>query len=539
MIPFFHFDLVHLNTNRKDKIMPYRKPPITKLTDKFLGFCAVTPNRKFMNLFERADVKNVLVSYHYIRKNPTLTGELLDQVRSRGGLFMTDSGAFSFLNDKSFDPTRFDWDSYVEEYAIWLDNNKSFIFSACNLDVDLFVGANRVRRWNETYFEKLGEEINTIYVAHPNVFGKGRLDSFKEYCDQYSYVAVNEKMKDEVSSIYQTAKITKTCIHGLAWTKPTLLDDNPFFSVDSSSWVNYQKYGATPVFDGSNFKQYDNNEKSIRTTQKMKCEHYGVKYYEFVNEKDEETGKHNDDEGLTFSLRSWMDVFNHIKKFARTKLNFTLADMLQGKQTVFVEDQSGTPAPATGGRGILGSLANKGIVSHNAVATTYQTNDDGSEVAMYEKRQTGKIAIADFIKTSGDVMICNYCHIAEKCPLFKEDNTCGFDFSQSDANKDPLSTINNLIAIQTERVNRALLMEKMEGGNINKVYSAELKALDNLNISKMNILTTIQNKGIDVKRVVVEHVNMDQSQGQTIDVTPQKPAGFQEMLLGMLSSGDK
>lgn len=513
--------------------MPYRIPPITKLTDKFVGYCAVTPNKKFMKLFERADVKNVLVSYHYIRKNPSLTKDLIQQVRDRGGLFMTDSGAFSFLNDKTFNPQTFDWDSYVEEYAQWLDDNKEYIFSACNLDVDLFVGGDKVREWNAKYFEKLGEDINSIYVAHPNIFGNGRLDAFKEYCKEYDYVAVNEKMVDEVTSIYQTAKLTKTCIHGLAWTKPSILDDNPFFSVDSSSWVNYQKFGATPVFDGTNFKQYDNNDKAIRTTLKPKCIHYGVEHKKFVTEKDEE-GNHNDDEGLTFSLRTWGDVFHHIKKFARTKLTTTVGDMLEGKVTVFNEDTSNstpTPAPTGASSGIMGALGNKGIISAPAIATTFVKDEDGGEVAMYEKRSVGKIAIGEFIKKSGDVMVCNYCHIAEKCPMFKEDSECAFDFAPAESSNNPLTTIDFLIKTQTERVNRAMLIEKMEGGNINKVYSAELRILEGLNMSRMGILTAIQNKGLNVSKVIVEHTNSGEP--RTIESEPEDD-GFKSMLLNMM-----
>ena len=518
--------------------MPYRKPPITKLSDKFIGYCAVTPNKKFMKLFERADVKNVLVSYHYIRKNPSLTQELIQQVRDRGGLFMTDSGAFSFLNDKTFDPKKFDWDSYVEEYTSWLHDNKTYIFSACNLDVDNFVGADRVRRWNELYFDKMREDMNIIYVAHQNVFGRGKLDAFKEYTQEYNYVGVNESFKDEVSSIYQTAKMTKTCIHGLAWTKPTLLDDNPFFSVDSSSWVNYQKFGATPVFDGINFKQYDNNYKAIRSTLKHKCVHYGVKYYEFVHEVDEGTTKHNDDEGLTFSLRTWMDTFQHVKKFARTKLIYTLEDMLEGKKTIFLDQEEElieqpelvVEGVAPKKKSIMDALMTKGISSVPAVPTTYKADETGGEVAMYEKRTGGKIAIDTFIKQTGDVMVCNYCHIADKCPMFKEDNTCAFDFSASETTKTPLDTIDNLIRIQTERVNRAMLIEKMEGGNINKVYSQELRVLDQMNTSRVNLLITIQNKGLNVSKVIVEHSNGEQ---KTTEPQPTE-GGFQSLLLDMM-----
>ena len=512
--------------------MPFRKPPITKLSDKFLGFCAVTPNKAFMELFERADVKNVLVSYHYIRQNPIMTKDMMQQVRDHGGLFMTDSGAFSFLTDKKFNAQKFDWDSYVEDYAEWLDDNKEFVFSACNLDVDLYVGADRVRRWNEIYFDVLNKHINCIYVAHQNVFGRGKLDALNEYCKDYDYVAVNDGLKDEVSAVYAKAKVTKTNIHGLAWTKPTLLDDNPFFSVDSSSWVNYQKYGSTPVFDGTNFKQYDNNDKAIRSTLKNKCSHYGVKYYEFCNEKDHETGEHNDKEGLTFSLRTWLDVFQHIKKFARTKLTTTLEDRLQGKATVFHEDPSGslpTTAPASNPPSLIsGALSSLGVSATPAIPISYGQDEDGDEVAMYEKRPKGKVAIAEFIKTKGDMMVCNTCHIADKCPIFKEDNECGFDFGSQDLVSDPLTAINYMIHIQTERVNRAMVIEKMEGGNINKVYSQELKILENLNLSRMNILTIIQNKGVNVSKVVVEH---------TTDKTSQEDSqpGFKEMMMAMMN----
>lgn len=505
----------------------YKSPPTTKLTDKFLGYCAVTPNKKFMKLFERAEVRNVLVSYHYIRKNPSLTQEMLRQVRERGGLFMTDSGAFSFLNDPDFDATKFNWEAYVEEYVEWLDQNKKYIFSACNMDVDLFVGHDAVLRWNRDFFEKIGQDIHSIYVAHPNVMGKGRLDAFKEYCKQYDYVAVNEGMKDEVSSIYQTAKITKTSIHGLAWTKPSILDDYPFFSVDSSSWVNYQKFGATPVFDGTNFKQYDNNDKSVRTTQKNNCAKYGVKFYEYVHEVDEGTTKHNDDEGLTFSLRTWMDVFDHVKKFARTKLTKTVGKMLEGKVTEFNEapDNSGKKKSS-----ILGAIEAKGISSVPAIPTTYQVDEDGSQVALYQKRET-KIAIADFLDQSGDALVCNFCHIADKCPKFKEDSTCAFDFTLQDQTANPVAIIDNLIRIQSERVNRAMLIEKMEGGNINKVYSLELRALDGLNQSKMNILAQIQNRGLNVTKHIIEHTNSSDTAEK-----PKEDEGFRSLLLGMMQN---
>ena len=148
--------------------MGFVRPPVTKLSDKFLGYCAVTPNRKFMRLFERADVKNILISYHYIRKDPQFTKEILEMVRERGGLFMTDSGAFSFLNDKNFDPHSFDWVEYLIEYTDWLEENKEFIFltlTVPNVQGDELDSS--IRKYNKS-FERLikRKEVSNIVKGY-------------------------------------------------------------------------------------------------------------------------------------------------------------------------------------------------------------------------------------------------------------------------------------------------------------------------------------------------------------------------------------
>lgn len=515
--------------------MNYQKPPVTKLTDKFLGYCAVTPNRKFMKLFERADVKNILISYHYIRKDKAITKEILEMVRARGGLFMTDSGIFSFFNDKNFDSNTFDWYGYLEEYIQWLDDNSEYIFSACNLDADLYVGHDKVVKWNENFFKPLEEKMNIIYVAHPNVMGLGELDAVKEYCKIHDYVAVNERFAKQASAIYQEAKITKTAIHGLAWTKPSILQDFPFFSVDSSSWVNYQKYGATPVWDGRNFTQYDKDNKHIRSTLRNQCIKYGIKEYEFVNEANEDDGEHNDDEGLTYSLRTWLDVFESIKRTARVKLTFDLKTMLEGKEVVFIEDKSGAqPAQPNRRSNIQAVLDEEDIESTEAIKTTYQVDEEtGEEVALYQKREKKESIIA-YRERAGDTMVCNYCHVSDKCPKFKQDATCAFDFSPASLTESPLAVIDHMITLQTERVQRAMFFEKMEGGMPNKVFASEMKLLQDLNNTKINMLMLVQNRGLRITTTTVEMgVEKALPDGTETPKKDEKP-GFAQLLQNML-----
>lgn len=470
--------------------------PITSNADKFVGYMSVTPNKKFMKLFERANVQNILISYHYIQKDLHYTKDILQIIRDRGGLFMTDSGIFSFVNDKSFDHKKFGWQAYLEKYVDWLTQYKEYVFSACNLDADMYVLPDDVRRWNEDYFEPLGCDINMIYVAHKNSRQRGDLDAFREYADKYRYVGVNESMKDHASAIYQYAKKKNVAVHGLAWTKPSVLNDFPFFSVDSSTWVNYQKYGATPVWDGTNFQQYDKDNKDIRKTLKTNCQAYGVKFYEFCNEKNEADGTHNDDEGLTFSLRTWLDVFQHLKGRVRPKLDITVQQLLKGKVTVFNESPMvGQPA-AGQKKSMADQLSDRddvGEVRENGTIE-YKEDDEGDLVPVYNKRE--KISITQAMNAVGDALMCDNCVVGIKCPKYKPSSTCAFDFSTPENNNGPLALIDFMINAQMARVNRAMFIESMEGGMTNKVFTKEIETLNMLNNTKVHMMIMARSKGV-------------------------------------------
>lgn len=500
----------------------------TILKDRFIGFFSVTPNKKFMRLFERAEIENVLISYYYIRgQEPYVENDILPAIRKRGGLFMTDCGAFSFYNDKLFDWEKFDWEAYLKEYTGWLAKNKEYIFSACNLDIDVVVGHAQVVDWNEKYFKPLEKDINIIYVAHQEVSGYSELDLVKEYAKKHKYIGVSEEYVKKVSQIVQLAKQNNCAVHGLAWTKPTVLRDFPFFSVDSSSWVNYQKYGATPVWDGRNFSQYDSKNKGIRQTLKSQCARYKVSFDEFCSEKNPD-GSHNDDEGLTFSLCTWREVLQDMKSKAAVKLSTTIREMLDKKVTVFHE--GGTAAKT-----LKEKLDMQGLQGAEKGQLTYQENTDGSQVAVYKKRDPVEVVnSAQAITKYGDTLFCNNCYMKDKCPEFKDAHSCGFDFSPANVGKDPLQIIDRIIELQQQRVERAMLFEKLEGGLPNKVYSAELAMLGNLNNLKAELILKATSRGItltEIKQTVI----------QSSGVIPEGESAptFMTMLKDLMTGDDK
>jgi hypothetical protein len=465
-----------------------------KLTDKFVPFFAVTPNKKFLKLFKRAGVKNVLISYHYVRTNFELTKQFMDYVRSVGGLFMVDSGIFTFKIEDSFDENEFDWDSYIEEYVGWVRANKDFIFSACNVDAEMFFPPRIIDAWNEHYFEPLSKEVNVIYIAHRNAYtvGDDGIKRFKYYCSKYDYVGVSEEFKANVQQLYQIAKKTKTAVHGLAWTKPTILSDYPFTSVDSSSWVGYQKYGSTVWWDGKNFNQVDNKEKDVRKTLKRYCKKYDIRFDEYVTEKNPD-GSHNDDEGLTFSLKAWIEALNSIRKVALRKLRVTIEDLIKGKameEYVKHLDSDMQDAVSKSLDDLIGEQDNE---------------KQNAEVAIYKKRSEELVNIDDFRQDMGSALFCDNCVVADTCPKAKPGNSCAFNFTPakiaSNGNT-PIAVIDFLIEKQAERVQKALFVEALEGGAPNKVYTQEMRALQELANTKAKMLIDANTKRLTVKQEI-------------------------------------
>ena len=112
-------------------------------------------------------IKDTLVSYFYLRKSLKFYPPQLEKQHKEGGIFMTDSGAFSFMGKKVEHKmtTEEYWLPYLEEYVAWLHENKKFIFVAANLDLDMIVGREVVDRWNEKYFKPLEKDINVVYVC--------------------------------------------------------------------------------------------------------------------------------------------------------------------------------------------------------------------------------------------------------------------------------------------------------------------------------------------------------------------------------------
>lgn len=184
---------------------------------------------------------DILIAFPYIQKCDK-TMSLVSQARN----FILDSGVFTMINSGK----RFDIDKYVDEYAEFIREHK--IKQYVEMDVDQIYGVEKTRKLRDRIENKVGWQ--SIPVWH-TIRGK---ESFEQDCKDYDYIALGyfltEGLPSQVTIKYAKAFVTRAhqlgCrIHGLGFTRTTLLDKIPFDSVDSSTWSISKRYGHVSKYD--------------------------------------------------------------------------------------------------------------------------------------------------------------------------------------------------------------------------------------------------------------------------------------------------
>lgn len=291
-----------------------------KSENKAVLYFSASSTGDFQQLYDFG-IRECLVSYFYIRKNLKYWETMLPKFKAEGGIFMTDSGAFSFMGKYDPDSPECDkyrteefWMPYLKEYLGWINAHKEYIFSVVNLDLDMIVGEDVVDKWNRLYFEPYEREgINVIYVAHPTD-RRNSFERLRQYCARYEYVGVNQSDKENAAKIYQLIKHHNRKVHGFAWTELNLLKRYPFFSVDSVTWLGGVRFGTTYDYDGKNFRTLDYKKKHLRKARRIKYEKAGIVYSEVTtHEERKNINKMN--------LLGWMGFRKEYLKMANLKLH--------------------------------------------------------------------------------------------------------------------------------------------------------------------------------------------------------------------------
>lgn len=182
----------------------------------------------------RREVKHRLESYHYVKK-----GNYVKNIREDQEKVFLDSGAFSaFSLGVEVD---------IGEYADFIRGHSDIIEMASVLDA---IGDPEGTFYNQKELERRGVEVlPCFHYGEP-------LDLCEYYVRNYDYITLggmvpipNQKLEgwlDEVWDKVLTDKdgYSRIKIHGFGLTSRELMLKYPWFSVDSSSWVQAAANGS-------------------------------------------------------------------------------------------------------------------------------------------------------------------------------------------------------------------------------------------------------------------------------------------------------
>ncbi len=225
----------------------------------------------------KSGAEHALCSYLYVRK---AGADLLKNRKKKYPhmKFMVDSGAHTMMESyhvKFASWSLKDFEDYLVAYRDWLVQNKDYIDTAVELDIDYCVnmilknppdspiGAKVIKDWQDKYFRPLEEKgLPIIYCWHEP---RG-MQGWEEMCSDFSYVGLPGEFSSnpDFNKYVTVARRYTTRIHGFAATKQADFRDWPWFSIDSTSWKDSERYGVLLYWDEHKQKFEYNQEKSER-----------------------------------------------------------------------------------------------------------------------------------------------------------------------------------------------------------------------------------------------------------------------------------
>jgi hypothetical protein len=183
---------------------------------------------------------NKLDSFFYVNKEST-------QDIKKYKRYMLDSGAFTFIMSKK--KVNVNIDEFTDRYIEYIKNNEIDLFF--EMDVDKVFGYEKVKELRNKIESKT--QKRSIPVFHMN---RGK-DDWVAMCKDYDYIALGIAGKDvswvDWKAFYKfvmSAKEYGCKVHGLGITSMKSLERVPFYSVDSTTWVNSGRFGEHQWFNG-------------------------------------------------------------------------------------------------------------------------------------------------------------------------------------------------------------------------------------------------------------------------------------------------
>lgn len=386
----------------------------------------------------RIGVRRILVSYYYM--SSWFKKRTVEQIADDFGRFdfiFLDSGGFTLLQElQKKGDTKVSLQEYAEDYYAQVKRFGHLFAGCAEVDVYDVLGLEYCDYKRKELLDS-GLPIVPVMQGQPIEY-YDRLGWF----DEHHYIAVGSKFIDNpkytgyLHDIYKMSEDTDVVLHGLGATNAGTLAQSKFYSVDSTTWLNGSKFGATHLFEHGRIRHYEKERKYIRTNYKKRFEECGLNWEEIENDKGSEVDLMN---GL-----AWAQLGDYLKYNTRNSYWLTAEE----------KDHALTlKSSAFNAEGIIDRKASLARVSERRLAT---------------------VTDADYDDRAYETLYCNMCLLEGRCPRFTRNEVCGYEISIRLGNAEDLhKALRVVLEAQYGRVMTGVLFEKMQGGAIDQKLSNE------------------------------------------------------------------
>lgn len=422
------------------------------LPEEFYGkiiFFAGCESNKLKDELIYANCENVLVSYYHLRNKSK------DHARKSLAPFkrvILDSGGFTFIQRMSAGETISNQEiiDFNKEYIQFCDEMKDVFNWVFEFDMNVQISEQyRIDSIKEMNYRG----IRVVPIVHD-------LTNIKEVEEKgffdYDLIALAGKltgnaMAGPIITFFNECRKRGVMVHGLAATDEQSIMSAPYASVDSSSWLAGARYGCTYIFQNGRLKVFDKNKKAERKRFRSYIEEAGINYENLAADTAFEVNCLNAyswrkwQEFIQFDTRQsyWLSEMEKAEGKKLRALQFRIKDKIDPVETL--EDIA---------RDLERSSVN--LVKVSEAQDNFQFIDSRIVAPMH----------------------CNNCYLAHRCDKFKEDSTCYFKtlYAITEA-KDILPVASSLITMQMDRIAHGRLVEKTDGGNLDRALSREIQSM--------------------------------------------------------------
>jgi hypothetical protein len=309
----------------------------------FSIFFSGVEQRQYFDILYDLGIRDFLMSYHYLQnKRVSLEKEYGDL----GVKFFIDSGAFTYMNDPKYSEEYSieDWENHINRYLKWAEKNKDYIFAIANLDLEYLVGAEQVEQWNRKYFEPfmLRTGIPVCFVWHSNDY-----ISWEYYCKRYPYVGFSGFSDttgvQDYADIVRTAKQFDTLVHGFGLTQTRILQEVPFYTADSTTWLVGLQYGEINYWNRDKMSRLKKDKWKSQQYLELLSNKYGLDSDKLLAEDSKEMIKAN--------VWAFIDAQKFIEDRLKTKAYWRKAKAINNDVDNLPEDFYPTPEEMSAGLG--------------------------------------------------------------------------------------------------------------------------------------------------------------------------------------------